>query len=167
MRQILDAVVLTPPHDCPSSRAFAVRHARTSGSAHAALAVLERALTTHADTALRRSAAAWQAYVHGTAAAAMQARRSRGRLDRQMVARAKEVYYQAVQACPGSKAVLLEAFGPDTALVAGPEAAMTPTELRAVFQTLLAKGLRVHVDLTAVLERVQAAADARWADRQG
>ncbi|EFX00619.1 duf1740 domain containing protein [Grosmannia clavigera kw1407] len=153
VRQILDTVVLTRAHDCPSSRAFAVRFAGGTsggrGDAHAVQTAFAQALVPPdgTPTACQDSAALWQAYVHVTAVAALTARRSRGRLDR--------------------KDVLLQAFGPATALVATSAAtagaAMTPAELRAVFHTIVTEGLRVHVDLGLVLERAGQMAEQRRA----
>ncbi len=192
LRQVLDTIVLTPAHDCPSSRAFAIRQAlqQGQGQGHAARAEFERALggsgsVPDANPACLGNARLWQAYVHLTAmeAVAMKAatskavtgsgkeqRRSRARrsaVDKRMVALAKDVYYRSVRACPGSKAVLLEAFGPHTGLVAASDdAGMTPSDLRTVFQTVVGKGLRVHVDLTDVRERARTAlAEARPAGR--
>ena len=176
LQRILDTVVLTRDNDCPSSRAFAIRLALQSGhgQGHTARAEFERALGgshggSNYNLACFGSASLWQAFVHTTAMDAMATAtvtaRSDGKgvrvrgVDRKMVALAKEVYYRAVRACPGSKDVLLEAleaFGPSTGLVAtSSEAGMSPSDLRAVYQTIVGKGLRVHMDLDEVQSRAR------------
>jgi hypothetical protein len=59
---------------------------------------------------------------------------------------AKGVFYRALGACPTAKAVYMEAFG---TLVKE----MGSAELRGVFDTMLNKGVRVHVDLEEWLEK--------------
>ncbi|CAK7234323.1 hypothetical protein SEUCBS140593_008905 [Sporothrix eucalyptigena] len=173
LQNILDTVVFTRNNDCPSSRAFAIRLALQSGhgQGHAARAEFERALggshgSSDYNLACLGNVRLWQAFVHLTAMEAMATAtvmtRSDGRgirirgVDKKMVALAKDVYYRAVRACPGSKDVLLEAFGPNTGLVAtSSEAGMSPSDLRAVFQTIVGKGLRVHIDLGEVQGRAR------------
>ncbi|KIH92935.1 hypothetical protein SPBR_02211 [Sporothrix brasiliensis 5110] len=175
LQMILDTVVLTQDNDCPSSRAFVIRHALQSGhgQGHAARAAFERALggrhgSSDYNLTCYGNARLWQAFVHLTAVEAMAsatvAARRDGRgvrvrgVDKKMVALAKDVYYRSVRACPGAKDVLLEAFGPNTGLVAtSSEAGMLPSDLRAVFQTVVGKGLRVHIDLVEAQDRVSQA----------
>ncbi|KAL1899485.1 hypothetical protein Sste5346_002884 [Sporothrix stenoceras] len=172
---ILDTAVLTRDNDCPSSRAFVIRQALQSGhgQGHAARAAFERALganhgSSDYNLACFGNARLWQAFVHLTAvesmASATVAARSDGRgvrvrgVDKKMVALAKDVYYRAVRACPGAKDVLLEAFGPNTGLVAtSSEAGMSASDLRAVYQTMVGKGLRVHIDLVEAQDRARQA----------
>lgn len=66
---------------------------------------------------------------------------------------AKDAFYRAIAACPWAKELYMEAFG---GALAGE---MGPSELKAVFSTMAAKGLRVHVDLEEFLKR--------WNERQG
>lgn len=173
LQKILDAVVFMRNNDCPSSRAFAIRQALQfgHGQGHAARAAFERALggnhgSSDYNLACFGNARLWQAFVHLTAVEAMASAtvtaRSDGRgvrvrgMDKKMVALAKDVYYRAVRACPGAKDVLLEAFGPNTGLVTtSSEAGMSPSDLRAVFQTLVGKGLRVHIDLVEAQDRAR------------
>ncbi|KAL2256927.1 hypothetical protein VTK26DRAFT_916 [Humicola hyalothermophila] len=61
--------------------------------------------------------------------------------------RAKEVFYRAVAACPWAKELYMQAFGE------GLREEFSEGELRGVFQTMITKGLRVHVDLEEFLER--------------
>ncbi|CAK7236694.1 hypothetical protein SCUCBS95973_009695 [Sporothrix curviconia] len=173
LQKILDTVVLTRANDCPSSRAFAIRLALQSGhgQGHAARAEFERALggshgSSNYNLVCQGNARLWQAFIQTTAADAMATAtvtsRSDGKgirvrgVDKKMVALAKEVYYRAVRACPGSKDVLLECFGPNTGLAAtSSEAGMSPSDLRAVYQTIVSKGLRVHMDLAEVQGRAR------------
>ncbi|CAK7223542.1 hypothetical protein SBRCBS47491_005241 [Sporothrix bragantina] len=173
LQKILDTVVLTRKNDCPSSRAFAIRLALQSGhgQGHAARAEFERALggshgSSNYNIACLGNARLWQAFVHTTAMDAMATAtvtvRSDGKgvkvrgIDKKMVALAKEIYYRAVRACPGSKDVLLECFGPNTGLLATSfEVGMSPSDLRAVYQTIVSKGLRVHMDLGEVQGRAR------------
>ncbi|CAK7269316.1 hypothetical protein SEPCBS57363_003540 [Sporothrix epigloea] len=173
LQKILDTVVLTRKMDCPSSRAFAIRLALKGGQGqgHAARAEFERALggshgSSNYNLACLGSARLWQEFVRTTAmdatASATVTVRSDGRktrvrgVDKKLAALFKVVYYRAVRACPGSKDVLLECFGSRTGLMAASsEAAMSPSDLRAVYQTLISKGLRVHMDLGEVRERAR------------
>jgi hypothetical protein len=61
----------------------------------------------------------------------------------------KEVFYRAIAACPSSKRLYMEAF---TTLIRD----MSSSELKAVFSTLVSKGLRVHVDLDDFIGKWQA-----------
>jgi len=60
--------------------------------------------------------------------------------ERELRERAKEVFYRAIAACPMAKEVYMEGF---QTMVKNMESA----ELRTVFNTMMAKGLRLHVDL--------------------
>ncbi|CAK7266607.1 hypothetical protein SEPCBS119000_002116 [Sporothrix epigloea] len=173
LQKILDTVVLTRQNDCPSSRAFVIRLALQGGhgQGHAARAEFERALGgshggSNYNLACHGSARLWQAFVRTTAMDAMatatlttrrDGKRARVRgVDHKLVELFKEVYYRAVRACPGSKDLLLECFGPSTGLMASSsEAAMSPSDLRAVYQTITSKGLRVHMDLGEMQERAR------------
>jgi hypothetical protein len=59
---------------------------------------------------------------------------------------AKEVFYRAVAACSWAKEVYMEAFGEELVEEFG------VAELRGVFQMMVGKGVRVHVDLEEFLE---------------
>ncbi|EPE06233.1 hypothetical protein F503_03062 [Ophiostoma piceae UAMH 11346] len=177
VREVVETIVTDKKNDCVSGRVFAIkqtlRRSHAQSGYAATRAAFDRALGTDEATAHRGSSRLWQAYVRLTlkeAVAASQSlrgsKRHRRRVDKRMAAVAKDVFYRAVRACPASKEVLLEVFGrgstgttPATNAekepVSAPEAAgMSPSDLRAVFQTLVGKGLRVHIDLGEVLERV-------------
>lgn len=65
---------------------------------------------------------------------------------KELKSKAKDIFYRAIAACPGSKKLYMEAF---TTLVKD----MSSSELKAVFSTVSSKGLRVHVDLDDFLKR--------------
>jgi hypothetical protein len=60
--------------------------------------------------------------------------------------KAREVFYRAIAACPWAKEVYMEAFALREGL------GFVGTELKAVYETMVAKGLRVHVDLDDFLD---------------
>lgn len=66
----------------------------------------------------------------------------------------KDVFYRAVAACPWSKRLYMEAFCADGALLRE----LSSGELRAVVGTMVAKGLRVHVDFEGF--------NRRWREKQ-
>ena len=59
---------------------------------------------------------------------------------RELKSKAKGVFYRAIATCPWAKDLYMEAFGTLAR-------EMGSSELRAVFNTMAVKGLRVHVDL--------------------
>jgi len=125
VRDLLQRTVLVEPNDCVSSRVFAIQHEQVVGNAHSVRAAFERAL--HGD-ACRGSVDLWIAYIrfcHDQPA---------------LRSKAKDIFYRAVHACPWSKEVAMEAF---QTLSADMEA----SELRAVFNTMQAKGLRIRLEL--------------------
>ncbi len=65
--------------------------------------------------------------------------------------KAKGAFHRAIAACPWSKALYMEAFG---TLIND----MSSSELKAVFQTITTKGLRVHVDMDEFI--------TMWKERQ-
>lgn len=65
---------------------------------------------------------------------------------KELRAKAKDVFYRAIAACPGCKELYLEVFG--TLILE-----MGSSELRAVFSTVESKGLRVHVDLLEFIRK--------------
>lgn len=115
-------------------------HSARTGTAHSARAALEAALAADDDdddyissaSSSSSSVELWARYV----------RFSRGR--RELRARARDVLYRAVAACPWAKELYMEAFR-------APPGEFSAAELRAVFDSLVAKGLRVHVDLDEFL----------------
>lgn len=126
VREALRAIVLKVPHDRVGSRVFAILHELDVGTVHSARAAFEAALDSDN---CRGSAGLWRAYV-----------RFCQTYKRELRGKAVEVFYRAVGACPWSKDVAMEAFG---TLVRD----MDSGDLRGVYAAMVAKGLRIHVDL--------------------
>lgn len=141
VRELLRTHVLARGHDCLASRLFAIQHEKhaSAGSVHSMRAAFERAIDSDA---CRGAEGLWRSYVRFCAA---HGRELRG------AAAAREVFYRAMGACPWSKALAMEAF---TSLAGD----MASSELRSVWATMAAKGLRVHVDPEDF--------DAEWARRK-
>lgn len=147
VRALLGRTVLTRARDRPSSRIFAIRHEMATGNAHSTRAAFERAVEAADDdggggNSSRHHVGVWASYVRYCHAR------------RELRPRAREVFYRAVQRCPWSKDVFLEAFA---TLVRD----MDSTELRSVYSTLCDKGLRVHVELGEFAEQWKERARAR------
>ena len=122
---MLQSTVLVEPHDCLSSRLFSIQHELRTGALHSTRAAFEEAINSEA---CRGSVRLWIDYIRFCCAR------------KELGSKAKETFHRAVAACPWSKELYMEAFG---TLIRE----MSSSELRAVFQTITAKGLRVHVDL--------------------
>ncbi|KAK4038464.1 NRDE-2, necessary for RNA interference-domain-containing protein [Parachaetomium inaequale] len=112
------------------TRRFAIYHEARVGTAHSVRAAFEAALAGEEGAGSQGSVELWVRYVRFCCE------------NKELRGRAKEVFYRAVGACPWAKEVYMEGFG-----VPGLSAA----ELRAVGETVAAKGLRVHVDLEEFL----------------
>ncbi|KAI1094698.1 DUF1740-domain-containing protein [Rostrohypoxylon terebratum] len=131
VRSILDEVVLAEPHDCVSSRVFAICYELRTGNVHSTRAAFEHALESEA---CKHHPGLWISYIrfcHGNKA---------------LRSKAKSVFYRAIQHCPWSKEVFMEAF---VTLVRD----MDSSELRSVYNTLCEKGLRVHVEMEEFVEK--------------
>ncbi|KAK4242454.1 NRDE-2, necessary for RNA interference-domain-containing protein [Achaetomium macrosporum] len=134
VRDILQTLCLTEPHDGLSTRRFAIQYEAQAGigTAHSVRAAFEAALT---DTDTSSSVELWTAYLRFCCSH----KELQGK-------KAREVFYRAIAACPWAKKVYMEAFALEEGL------GLSGAELRAVFETMVAKGLRVHVDLEEFLE---------------
>ncbi|KAF3059377.1 Protein NRDE2 like protein [Daldinia childiae] len=130
VRSILDKVVLVKPHDCISSRVFAIRYESRTGNIHSTRAAFEHAFESEA---CRNHPGLWVSYI----------RFCHGR--KELRAKAKSVFYRALQCCPWSKEVFMEAF---VTLVRD----MDSSELRSVYNTMCEKRLRVHVEMEEFVE---------------
>lgn len=126
VREALRALVLREPHDRLSSRVFAIIHELDAGTVHSARVAFEAALDSDS---CRGSSGLWRAYV-----------RFCQRHKKELRGKVSEVFYRAIGACPWSKDLAMEAFG---ILVKD----MDSGDLRGVFGAMVAKGLRIHVDL--------------------
>ena len=133
VRTMLRESALTEAHDCFSSRIFAIGHELRSGNASSVAKAVEAALESDV---CRGNIDLWQFYVRYCHS------------QKQLRSRAKEVFYRAIAACPWSKSLYMEAF---TTLLGD----MASSELRAAFNTLTTKGLRVHVDLDEFIAKWQ------------
>ncbi|TPX09783.1 uncharacterized protein E0L32_008974 [Thyridium curvatum] len=137
VREVLRGVALSGPHDCLSTRAFAIRHELRAGNAHSARAAFERALRSDALGHAGGGGGVpslWRDYVRFCYGS------------RELRGRAKDVFYRAVHACPWSKQLVMEAF---STVVRD----MDSSELRAVFNTITERGLRVHVELGEFVDK--------------
>ncbi|KAI5928530.1 NRDE-2, necessary for RNA interference-domain-containing protein [Camillea tinctor] len=131
VRSLLNNVVLREPHACISNYMFAIRHELQAGNAHSTRAAFEHAL---ASEPCKNHPGLWVTYI-------------RFCHDRkELRSKAKDVFYRAIQHCPWSKDVFMEAF---VTLVRD----MDSSELRSVYNTLCDKGLRVHIDMEEFVER--------------
>ncbi|TFA99496.1 Protein NRDE2-like [Trichoderma ghanense] len=133
-RDLLHEQVLVKEHDCVSSRMFAIQHELTRGNANTTKNAFENAL---ASDACRNTPGLWIYYIRFCYA------------QKQFRNKAKDVFYRALRHCPGSKEVMMEAFA---TLIRD----MESEELRAVYNTMTSKGMRVHVDLEEFLEKRRA-----------
>lgn len=126
VREALRALVLGEPHDRVGSRVFAILHELDAGTVHSARAAFEAALDSES---CRGSVGLWRAYV-----------RFCQQHRKELRGKAAEVFYRAVGACPWSKDVAMEAFSTLAR-------EMDSGDLRGVYGAMVAKGLRIHVDL--------------------
>ncbi|KAF2962972.1 hypothetical protein GQX73_g10605 [Xylaria multiplex] len=130
VRSLLQDHVLTRTNDCLSSHVFAIDYELRTGNTHSARGAFERSLSSEV---CMHHVGLWIAYIRFC--------HSRGELR----AKSKAVFYRAIQACPWSKNVLLEAF---STLVRE----MDSAELNSVYATMCEKGLRIHVDMDEFVE---------------
>jgi hypothetical protein len=131
VRATLQSHSLRPPHDSLSTRRFAIAHEARTGTAHSTRAAFEDALDS---VVCKGNADMWIRYVRFC----LSRRELRGM--------AKGVFYRALGACPMAKGVYIEAFG---TLVKD----MGSAGLKGVYETMVNKGVRVHVGLERWLER--------------
>ena len=129
-RQLLYDKVLIKDRDCVSSRVFSIQHESRKGNTNSTQAAFEHALSTDI---CQSAAGVWVSYIQYCHS------------QRQLRAKAKDIYYRALRNCPWSKDVMMEAFA---TLIRD----MKSEELRAVYDTMLSKGLRIHQDLDEFLE---------------
>jgi hypothetical protein len=124
VKALLRDTVLAESHDCLSSRIFAIRYELHVGNVHSVKAAFEGAVESEA---CRGNSWLWLYYIRFCSTR------------KELRSKAKDVFYRAVAACPGSKKLYIEAF---TTL----RKEMTESQLEAVISTIISKGLRVHVD---------------------
>ncbi|KAI1374624.1 DUF1740-domain-containing protein [Hypoxylon crocopeplum] len=131
VRSMLDKVVLVEPYDCISSRIFAIRHESRTGNIHSTRAAFEHALESEA---CKNHPGLWISYIRFC------------HERKELRSKTKGVFYRALQCCPWSKEVFMEAFA---TLVRD----MDSSELKSVYNTLCEKGLRVHVEMEEFVEK--------------
>lgn len=128
VRALLRNHVLTKTHDCLTGRLFAIQHEIHVGSVHSVRTAFERALDSDV---CRGNVGLWLSYVRFC---------ERNKRELRSSVTAKDVYYRAIGACPWAKELAMDAF---TTLIRD----MESSELRAVWNMTITKGLRVCVDL--------------------
>ncbi|KAI6783899.1 uncharacterized protein J7T54_001775 [Emericellopsis cladophorae] len=124
-RTLLHDKILIPPHDCHNSRVFAIEHEQNRGNVNTTCSAFEQAVSSDA---AKSSVQLWVSYIRFCHS------------QKELRAKARDTFYRALRDCPWSKDVMMEAFG---TLVQD----MDSHELRSVYNTMMEKGLRVHVDL--------------------
>jgi hypothetical protein len=122
VRAVLRDNLLSPLHDCITSRLFAIRHELRHGNMHSVRSAFENAV---ASPSCQGSAGLWRLFVLWCG------RRQRGE--------AREVLYRGMRACPWAKGLMMAAFGE----VRGGMG----EEVRGVYRVMQEKELRIHVDL--------------------
>ncbi|KAI1133050.1 DUF1740-domain-containing protein [Nemania abortiva] len=132
VRSLLQDHVLTRANESPSSHVFAISYELLTGNAHSTRAAFERALS--ASSVCAHHVGLWIAYIRFCHAR------------KELRAKAKPVFYRAIQACPWAKGVFMEAFG---TLVRE----MDSAELKSVYSTMCEKGLRIHVDMDEFVDK--------------
>ncbi|KAF7562629.1 hypothetical protein G7046_g1508 [Stylonectria norvegica] len=131
VRTLLHDKVLTARQDCFSSRMFAIQHEIQRGNVNTTKAAFEHALSSDV---CKHSVPLWVLYIRFCS------------LQRELRPKVKDILFRAMRHCPWSKEVMMEAF-----MTLSRE--MESSDLRAVFNTMTTKGLRVHVDLEEFLEK--------------
>lgn len=127
--KLLDNKVLIPSLDCISSRIFAINHEIEHGNVYTAQGAFERALSSEVG---RLNASLWIWYIRFCHA------------QKELAGKATDVYFRALNHCPRSKVLLLEAFGTLRVL-------MKPEDLEAVYAMMSKQGLRIHVELDSIV----------------
>ncbi|KAI1340574.1 NRDE-2, necessary for RNA interference-domain-containing protein [Xylariaceae sp. FL0016] len=136
VRSLLDLAVLNQPDARLSSFTFAIQHEMDTGNAHSTRAAFEHALAgtnTGARDECKHNPDLWISYIRFCYSR------------KELRAKAKDVFYRAIQACPWSKDVFMEAFG-----TLGRD--MDSSELRSVYRTMCEKGFRIHVEMEDFVE---------------
>jgi len=145
VRSLLQDVILTRANESLAGHIFAISHELSTGNAHSACAAFERALSS---PVCAHHTGLWISYIR-LCHARKELRGAKDKVkdkDQSTKSKAKDIFYRAIQACPWSKDVFMEAFG---TLVRD----MDSTELKSVYSTMCQKGFRIHVDLDEFVDR--------------
>lgn len=132
VRAMLRDNVLLPENDCVTSRLFTFQYEIQRGNVHSVKAVFEHAV---ASEACKGNAGLWRLYVLWCAQSE----------DAKIRNQAKEVLYRGMRACPGVKALMMEAFETLRPL-------MKDEEVKSVNKVMEEQEVRIHVDLEEWLE---------------
>ena len=130
-RTLLYDKVMVSPLDCVSSRIFAIEHELHRGNVNTTKAAFEHAVTSDV---CKSSVQVWISYIRFC------------QTHTELRSKTKDVLYRALRHCPWSKDVMMEAFG---TLIRD----IGSDELRAVYNTMTSKGMRIHVDMEEFLEK--------------
>ncbi|KAI0391320.1 DUF1740-domain-containing protein [Xylariaceae sp. FL0594] len=157
VRALLHDHVLTRENESSlAAHVFAIAHELETGTAHSARAAFERALTSSSSFSFSASPGLWIAYIRLCHARKELRGSTRGKEyshnnnnnnnnNNNSKSKAKDVFYRAIQACPYSKDVFMEAFG---TLVRDFDTA----ELKSVYAAMTRIGFRIHVELDEFVE---------------
>ncbi|PNY23644.1 Protein NRDE2-like protein, partial [Tolypocladium capitatum] len=130
-RQLLYDRVLVKAHDSVGCRVLAIQHELARGNANSTQAAFEHALSSDG---CKSSVLLWVSYIRFCHS------------QKHLRAKSKGVFYRALNHCPWSKGVMMEAFA---TLIRD----MKSEELKSVFATMASKGLRIHVDMDEFMEK--------------
>lgn len=133
VRSILSSKILTPKYDNVASRVFAIHHEISNGTIHSAKAAFEHAL---ASPACKNSAGIWRFYLLYVLFVP------------EFRAKAKELWYRALRACPWVKELYVLGFEKLRAR------GMGFREMKSSWRVMGEKELRVHVDLEDKFEDI-------------
>lgn len=146
------AILLQPCHGQHNSNNFtnrlvAIQHEMHIGTVHSVRQAFERALDSSTSFSSNNNIGLWLSYIRycekHKRELSQQSKTNKTSAKGEVAPAAdiaKDIFYRALGACPWSKDVALEAF---TTLVRD----MESSELRAVWNTMVTKGLRVCVDM--------------------
>ncbi|KAL5326754.1 hypothetical protein ACEPPN_004443 [Leptodophora sp. 'Broadleaf-Isolate-01'] len=150
IRTLLSTSTLSPENDCLSSRLFSIKYELENGTVHSVRAAFEHAVESPVG---RASAGLWKLYllfcVYGNPGV------SGGSGEKEMRARAKDVWFRGLRACPWAKELYVLGFQE----LGGGGAedgsrGVSYEELRGTWRVMGEKELRVHVDLEDAFEEI-------------
>ena len=135
VRSKLDDIVSQPALDSLSTRAFMIQYEAHVGNVNSTVAAFQHALDNSNEC--KHHPQIWVAYIRYCYRHAS------------LRGKAKGVFHRALQRCPWSKDLYMEAF---TTLVSE----LDSSELRSVYNTMVEKGLRVHTEMEEFVQEWKA-----------
>ncbi|KAH6681983.1 NRDE-2, necessary for RNA interference-domain-containing protein [Halenospora varia] len=135
VRNILQSTVLTPDHDTPTSRLFAIRYEVQHGTIHSVRAAFEHAVSASPS---RSAPGLWKLYIFFCGETP------------QFQPQAKDIWHRALRACPWAKELYTVGFEQLNDL-------MSFAELKKTWRVMGEKDLRVHADLEERFEDLEEA----------